>query len=157
MSGTNLLNVNFPNGISRCSEVPKKEFENNKIGFYEIGYVTPKNLTYTILPVRTEKGEIKWSNKPGIGVYTNGDIEEALKVGYKINFIGKCLVYDSSTENTFKNLIGPWYKIKSEEDAKTENERHNARRELAKLIMNSFIPGKHLPPYIALLIKLYFL
>ena len=31
MAGTNLLNVNFPNGLSRWSNIPEEEFKNNKI------------------------------------------------------------------------------------------------------------------------------
>ena len=62
MAGTILLNVNFPNGLSRWSNTPEIEFKNNKIGFYEINFIAPTNLTYSILPIRTEEGLIKWTN-----------------------------------------------------------------------------------------------
>ena len=43
MDGNILLNVKYPVGCSRWSNQPKIEFKNNKIRFYEIEYLPPKN------------------------------------------------------------------------------------------------------------------
>ncbi len=84
MAGNDLFNVEFPIGFSRWSEEPEKEFNDIEYGFYEIEYIAPKNINYPILPRRKEDGGIMWDLENGKGVYTNVDIKNALKVGYKI-------------------------------------------------------------------------
>ena len=136
MAGFEHLDVDYPVGVSRWSDEPKSEFENNKYGFYEINYEPPKNINYPVLPCRLENGGIQWNLLPGKGVYTNVDIQDAISAGYKINFINKCLVYDQTIKNLFSDYILFWYNIKAEEDKKPESERNNSRRNIAKLIMN---------------------
>ena len=52
MRGNELLRVLYPLECSRWSKDPKKEFNNNKLGSYEINYKCPKNLFHPILPSR---------------------------------------------------------------------------------------------------------
>jgi hypothetical protein len=54
MRGNPLLNITYPIGCSRWSNDPKTEFDNKKLGFYEINYKSPK-LFHPILPTRKEK------------------------------------------------------------------------------------------------------
>ena len=111
-------------------------WEEKKYGFYEIEYLPPKNINYPILPTRLDNGGIQWNLLPGRGVYNNIDVEDALNKGYKINFIGRCLIYDKTINNLFSGYISYWYNVKSAEDLKPEDERNNSRRNIAKLIMN---------------------
>ena len=99
MKGNDLLNVKYPVGCSRWSEDPKNEFGNNKLGFYEINYKCPKNLFHPILPNRKKNGGIAWTCLDGHGFYTNVEIEEAMKMGYEVEFLNKCLVYDKGNRN----------------------------------------------------------
>ena len=101
MAGNDIFKVKFPVGFSRWSEEPEKEFNEDKYGFYEIEYIAPKNVNYPILPRRKEDGGIIWDLLPGKGVYTNVDIRNAIKVGYEIKFINKCLEYDKTRDNIF--------------------------------------------------------
>ena len=112
MKGNQLLKVLYPVGCSRWSIEPELEFKNNKLGFYEINYKCPKNLFHPILPNRKENGGIEWSNKNGHGFYTNVEIEEAIIIGYDIEFLNKCLVYDKGTYNIYNEYIEKWYSLK---------------------------------------------
>ena len=136
MAGYEHLDVNYPVGVSRWSDKPELEFNNDKHGFYNVNYIPPKNINYPVLPCRLENGGIQWNLLPGSGIYTNVDIQDALTVGYEIKFIDRCLVYDQTIKNLFSNYILFWYNIKSIEDKKIESERNNSRRNIAKLIMN---------------------
>ena len=74
-----------------------------------------------------ENGGIQWNLLPGRGIYNNIAIEDALNKGYRINFIGECLIYDNTIDNLFSGYINYWYNIKSQEDLKPENERNDSR------------------------------
>ena len=137
MVGNELMSVKYPVGPSRINDNGEEEFNNGKIGFYDISYIPPKNINYPILPRRLENGGISWDLLNGSGFYTSVDIEDAISVGYEIKFNGNCLVYDDSREDLFKDYINKWYNIKKCEDEKPEEERNNARRNLSKLMMNS--------------------
>ena len=137
MVGNDLMKVAYPVGVSRFSTNPKAEFENNKLGFYEIEYEPPTNINYPALPKRKENGGIEWNLLPGRGTYTNVDIEDAISIGYKIKFVGSCLVYDHSRSDLFSEYVGFWYDKKAGEDLKPEDKRNMALREIAKLMMNS--------------------
>jgi hypothetical protein len=137
MVGNELMSVKYPVGPSRINDNGEEEFNNGKIGFYDISYIPPKNINYPILPRRLENGGISWDLLNGNGFYTSVDIEDAISVGYEIKFNGNCLVYDDSREDLFKDYINKWYNIKKCEDEKPEEERNNARRNLSKLMMNS--------------------
>ena len=119
MIGNDLMKVLYPVGPSRWSTNPEIEFYNNKYGFYNIEYVPPTDINYFVLPCRLENGGIQWNGLPGSGYYTNVDIEDALTVGYKIKFVGDCLVYDHTRSDLFLEYVNYWYNIKPEEDKKT--------------------------------------
>ena len=50
MKGFKHVNVLYPTGMSRWSEQPNEEFKNNKVGFYEIKFISPKDIRVPILP-----------------------------------------------------------------------------------------------------------
>ena len=56
-------------------------------------------------------GGLEWSLFDGSGVYTNVEIKNALSVGYKVNFINRCLVWDTSSDKVFKNYVEKYYNI----------------------------------------------
>jgi hypothetical protein len=78
-------------------------------------------------------GGLEWSLFDGIGVYTNVEIRNALSVGYKVEFIDKCLVWDTTSNNVFKPYVTKYYKMK--EDA--EKEGNKVKRAIAKLLLNA--------------------
>ena len=132
MCGYELLETTYPTGQSRWSNEPEKEYQNNKIGFYEIEYICPKDLIVPILPRKTINGGLEWSLLDGEGVYTNIDIFNAKRQGYTIVFKNRCLVYDTNA-NVFKKFINKFYKMKEE----AEKENNDVKRNIAKLILNS--------------------
>lgn len=132
MAGFELLDTVYPTGSSLWSDKPKEQYENNKIGFYEIDFEAPKNIIVPILPRKTIDGGLEWSLLNGSGVYTNIDIKNAINVGYKITFKNRCLVYTNSN-NVFKSFIHKFYKMKDEAEA----ENNKVKRNIAKLLLNS--------------------
>jgi hypothetical protein len=137
MKGTELIKVAFPEGVSRWSNTPELEFNNNKSGFYEVE-ITPKdNINYPVTSNRLKNGGLQWNLLQSTGVYTFPDIEDAISEGYQVKFLNKCLVNDNTRDDFFTGYIEMWYKIKSDEDLKPENERNEARRNIAKLFMNA--------------------
>ena len=136
MAGNDIFHVKFPVGILRWSNIPKWESKNNRLRYYEIEYFAPKDINYPILPRRKDDGGIMWDLENGKGVYTNVDIRNSIKVGYKVRFINKCLVYDNSRDDIFSWYINKFYNLKAAEDNKPEDERNDAKRNICKLMMN---------------------
>ncbi len=134
MAGNEFLKVQFPTGFSRWTENCEMAFNSGKIGFYEIEYIPVKNIDKPILPRRLKDGSIKWDLMDGTGVYNSVDIKNALKVGYQIKFINRCLVYDESRDDIFTGYIQKFYNMKAEEDKKANP--NEAKRNICKLKMN---------------------
>lgn len=132
MSGCDLMDVKYPVGISRWSDNGEEEFKNGKLGFYHIKFETNKNISVSILPRRGDNGGVEWSLKDGEGIYNTIDIENAIDAGYKVTFLGKCLVYDNES-NIFKKYIEEMYMWKEE----AERDGNEVKRSIAKLMMNA--------------------
>lgn len=132
MAGFELLETVYPTGSSIWSDKPKEQYDNKKIGFYEIDYEPPRDIIVPILPRKTEVGGLEWSLYNGSGVFTNIDIKNAIDAGYKITFKNRCLVY-SNSNNVFKKFIHKFYKMKEE----AEIENNKVKRNIAKLLLNS--------------------
>jgi hypothetical protein len=132
MKGVDFINVQYPTGSSRWSITPKEEFDNNKWGIYEVSFTCPKDIIIPVLPRKTESGGLEWSLYDGEGVYTNIEIKNALSVGYKVYFINKCLVWDS-TGNVFNSYVEKYYKMKED----SEKENNPVKRSIAKLLLNA--------------------
>ena len=132
MKGFDDMKVSYPTGLSRWSSEPEKEFKDGKIGFYEINFVALKKLRVPILCRKTSVGGLEWSLTDGQGIYTNIDIQNAIKQGYIITFINECLVWDTSA-NIFDKYISTYYKLK--EDAEIEGNK--VLRSIAKLMLNA--------------------
>jgi len=136
MSGFDHMKVEYPIGHSRWSDEPEKEWDAKKIGFYEIEYEPPTDIRIPVLPRRLLEKErnigVTWSLEPGTGIYTSIDILNAFDAGYKVNFIGKALVYDESGD-VFSKYIKKFYKLKG----KAEKDGNDSMRNIAKLLLNS--------------------
>lgn len=76
---------------------------------------------------------IEWNLIDGEGVYTSVDIQNAMENGYKIEFIGKCLVYDSKSDSVFTEYIATFFKLKKV----AEESDQPVLRAVAKLLLNS--------------------
>lgn len=135
MAGFELLQVKvkYPTGKSRWSDNPKVEFDNNTIGMYEINFTCPKHIIIPILPRKTLNGGLEWSLVDGTGVYTNVEIKNAISIGYKIEFINKCLVWDTSSSEVFKPYVDRYYQMKTD----AETEKNKVKRSVAKLLLNA--------------------
>lgn len=135
MKGFELCPVQYPIGYSRWSEEGQLEFDNMKMGFYTIKFSCPKNII-PILPRRKLHNGVSigvsWSLENGEGVYTSVDIENAIENGYKVDFVGKCLVYDESGD-VFSDYIDTFYKLKEE----AEKNSNPVMRSVAKLFLNA--------------------
>lgn len=128
--GTDFVKVRFPIGCGRHSNNGETEYNENKLGFYSISYIPPRNLRVPILPNKDQNFSVTWTLKSGEGIYTNEDIKNALRHNYKIKFLGPCYVYDKTSETPFLEFINKWYKLKAE---------NNAFRAISKITMNGFI------------------
>ncbi|MDR3594722.1 DNA polymerase [Clostridium sp.] len=131
MRGNALMNVNYPIGRSRWSTEPKADYENGKMGFYNVKFECPKNIRVPILPRR--KLNISGTNIDGEGVYISVDIENALENGYTIDFLDDALVYDSKSSSVFVEYVDTFFKLKQE----AEVEKNPVLRSIAKLLLNS--------------------
>ena len=142
------MKVEYPIGFSRWSDSPKEEYDNEKIGFYEIKFTAPKNLRIPVLPRRKlNKGVnigVEWSLYDGHGIYTSIDIKNAIEAGYQIEFIGKALVYDSKGD-VFTKFIHTFYELKG----KAEKEGNDCLRSIAKLLLNSLYGKMLMSPIIS--------
>jgi hypothetical protein len=105
-----------------------KIFMENKLGIYEIQYITNKNIIHSI-GGRREDGKLIWDLKDGQGWYTSIDIEDMKQNGYIVNIISGW--FWNQSECVFKDYILEKYKDK--QDAKKDSIEYN----LAKLFMNS--------------------
>jgi DNA polymerase type B, organellar and viral len=77
-----------------------------------------------------------WGLENKSGVYTSEDIRAAIEIGYKVNFIGRCLVYDESSnaqESPFRNYIDKFFILKN----RATVSKNKVQRSIAKLMMNS--------------------
>lgn len=128
-----LLDVKYPTGKSRWSDKPEEEFKKNKCGFYEINYTPPKDIIIPVLPRKTALGGLEWSLFDGSGVFTNVEIKNALSVGYKITFINRCLVWDTTSDKVFKAYVEKYYKLKET----AEKNNNPVMRAIAKLLLNA--------------------
>lgn len=132
MAGNDLMKVKYPTGNSRWSEKPSFEWSTNKMGFYNIRFSPPKDIRHPILPRKTKGGGVEWSLLDGEGVYNSVDIQNAFDNGYKIEFHGKCLVYDD-TADVFQKYITTIFKKKET----AEREKNEVQRQVWKLFQNS--------------------
>ena len=132
MAGFDLVDVKYPVGKSRFSEYPKKEFDKGKCGLYEVFFICPKDIATPILPRKSISGGLEWSLLDGTGVYTNIDIINVVSVGYKVEFINKCLVWDK-TGNVFKTYVDKYYQMKTD----AEKQNNPVKRSIAKLMLNA--------------------
>lgn len=133
----------YPVGMSRWSDNPLKEYNDGKLGIYNIRFQPPKNIRVPVLPrhklsqpkgvkSKPNKIGIQWSLNDGEGCYTNIDIDLAINSGYKIEFVGKALIWDES-DDVFGDYIEEFYKVKAD----AEKLNNLAKRNLAKIFLNS--------------------
>ena len=59
----------------------------------------------------------------GEGVYTGVDIQNSIDAGYKVEFIGKCLVWDKSAD-VFGSYFEDFYKLKEESERASNKAMH---------------------------------
>ncbi len=137
MRGFDLMTVHYPTGQSRWSKEPKVEFAAGRLGFYTIKYSCPKNIRIPILPQKKllhgVSIGVKWDLLDSEGTYTSVDIQNAISNGYKVEFIGKCLVYDTKSDNVFTEYIDKFYNLKQE----AEREGNPVLRAVSKLFLNA--------------------
>jgi hypothetical protein len=79
-----MRNYEYP--VGKITETKEGEFDNEKLGIYEIEYEPPKDLLIPILPRKLDNG-LKWDLLKNRGNYSSVLIKLALEKGYKIKFI----------------------------------------------------------------------
>ena len=99
---------------------------------YEVFFICPTDIATPILPRKSISGGLEWSLLDGTGVYTNIEIINAISVGYKVEFINKCLVWDK-TGNVFKTYVDKYYQMKTD----AEKQNNPVKRSIAKLMLNA--------------------
>ena len=122
----------YPTGKSRWIENGKECEDHKGLGIYEIDYITNKKLPISILPRRNEKGGgCIWDLKDGSGTYTSVDIQNAIDMGYEINY-KRGLVWNTSAK-VFSEYVNMVYKLKLD----AEKEENEIQRSVAKLLLNA--------------------
>ena len=147
MAGCELMPTLYPTGNSQWIDDPKQAqqiFNDNKqLGVYEIEFSCPnKRLRHAILPrkkIHVQKSGkqvftgVEWSLTDGRGTYNTVDIQNAIKHGYKIKFVGKALVWESVSDKVFKSYVDTVYAKK----VQASIDGNKVKRQVAKLMMNS--------------------
>ena len=147
MAGCELMPTLYPTGLSEWIDDPKqceKIFnENKRLGIFEIEFECPnKKLRHAILPrkkiIERKNGKkvftgVEWSITNGRGTYNTVDIQNAIKHGYKIKFVGRALVWDGVSDKVFKSYVDTVYAKK----VKASIDGNKVKRQVAKLMMNS--------------------
>lgn len=99
-------------------------------GIFYIKYIPNQRLAIPVLP-RKEKGMLLWDLISAEGWYNSVDIENAVVMGYQIEFVRGYQWID--TAPIFKDVIMDLFNIKQE----AENNGDVTLRSIAKLLMNS--------------------
>ena len=121
LGGCDLMRVEYPVGshlVVKGKERVERFFNDGLIGFYRIRWRTPKNLKIAVLP-RVAQG-LKYDCSDGEGVHCSVDIQDAIKVGYKIEFGDECLIWRSSSSTVFTPFVNKFYEIKVNSKTKSE-------------------------------------
>lgn len=117
---------------------PTKEQGNEyAMGLLEVDLITRKDLVMPILPAKTEGLGLSWDLKDkSHQVYTTVDLNEALRMGYKIKTVYKAMLWKhENCDYIFKNYVNKCFVMKKNAAKGT------ASYEIAKLFMNA-IYGK---------------
>ena len=107
-------------------------YEKGKLGIYKIRFRTPENIKIPLLPVHDE-GKLIFPKTSDAGTasitgwYCTPEIEKALSIGYKIEFLGG-YVFDK-TDYIFKSFVDKYYQMKRTSTG--------AKHYEAKILMNS--------------------
>lgn len=117
----------FPNSV----KIGNKTLEeiNNFMGVSEVDIIAPKNLNIPLLPFKTKSKTIFPIGRIH-GIYTHILLKEALKIGYKIEWIYKQIIYTKSIP-IFRQYVNDLYDIRKR--MKLEN---NIEETTIKLLMN---------------------
>lgn len=146
MAGCELMPTLFPTGRSAWKDADECERifnEGKQLGVFEIEFTCPnKKILHPILPRKKlhiqKSGKavstgVSWSLLNGKGVYNTADIQNAIKFGYEIKFVGRGLVWEGVSDSIFQTYIHLVYKHKVEASI----EENKVKRQIAKLMMNS--------------------
>ncbi len=112
----------------------------NLLGIFEITFTPPKNIVYPVLPskkkINGKSVGVEWDLLQKSGMYSTIDIENALCMGYDVEYIGYG-IYWTGKSDLFGEYVDNWYKLKDE----AEKSSNPALRNASKLFLNS-IYGK---------------
>ena len=128
----------YPVGEQRWSENPKEDFKKGLLGIFNIKFIANPKIIVAPFPTKSDDGRLEWDVKDGEGNFNSVDIQNAIDLGYKVEFLEKAIVWDNKAFifDEYLKQIFEWKEYATE---------HNlpVQRSLAKLLMNS-IYGKML-------------
>jgi hypothetical protein len=118
MHGMEGMPTTYPVGASHMLKDPAEAqtaFRSGKAGLYEVRYTRPAGLQIGILPTRGPDDSLIWDKKPGVatGVFTAVDLETAEEYKYELEFLGPAVIWESKTDNFFRDYVSKLYEIKS--------------------------------------------
>lgn len=125
------MKFSYPVGASRKVKGDEECRNHKKLGIFKIKYITNKKLPISILPRKSDKGGVIWDLKDGEGTYNSIDIQNAIDMGYKVEYI-EGIVWDK-VSNVFSEYVDRIYKLK----LKAEKEGNEVQRSIAKLLLNA--------------------
>lgn len=133
MRGTRFMKVAYPIGPHRWSDNPKADFEKGLCGIFDV-HVTPRaNLVEPILPHHPpKKGGLDWPLYPFRDNFTNVDLVTAKENGYKVDFVGKAIVWDDSTDQLFNQYVDRWFEMKKQ----AKKDGNKVKYQIAKIMQN---------------------
>ncbi len=115
--------------IKETIEIIKRGGRIDKIGFYHITFIPPRNIRTPVLLKHNINGNILYDLNPGDGVYANVIINKAIEHGYKIINIEKAVIWDKTCNTYFTEYMTKIFKMKNSDSP--------IRQRIAKIMMNS--------------------
>lgn len=137
----NYYPVGKPRFLEKDAEI---EYKAGKFGIYDVMIEIPNGLDHLPVPCRYD-GKLNWTTRTGVFAWsdtlTSVDIDELINAGCKVEFPGRCVVWDKKSK-IFTKFVDRWYSIK-EHAAENKNEPF---KRFAKIVMNCLY-GKFLQPF----------
>ena len=122
----------YPVGDCRWSDKPEEEFKNGKMGIYEVELFCSNSIKVPVVPIKEDSG-LRWKTGKLKGVYNSVDIENAMRFGYEVKFINKCLVWDEKRKDVFTEFIKNCYELKKQAGINGDDVLYA----ISKLLMNA--------------------
>jgi len=107
-----------------------KNIDEFPMGVFEVGYIPPTNIRIPILTqYDPETKKIIYDLKPGFGIYSSVDINNAIKAGYIIDSVNRGIMWKNTCNTYFSDYMKKIINLKTSQS--------KLKQRIGKLAMNS--------------------